>query len=790
VLTVAVILAVPVALTLVEAVARRISPALQQGLHLTLIGLLTAAFALQALKDAVGGSSGVLVPLALALGAASAVAYARTRLVPSLLTVLGPAPLVFAFLFLVVSPVSDLVFRGDEAVASNITVAGDTPVVMIVFDELSGVGLMNGDRRIDRERLPNFAALADDSTWYRNATSVADFTDRAVPAILTGERPERGTVPTATDHPESLFTFLGRSYDFNVTEPVTDICPRRLCPEENAERLPWRTRLHDLRTDLTVVYEHLLLPDDLRRHLPPIDRSFGDFGGDVAHREQAAAASPGQRARALNAFFALADREPQFDAWVQRLRPPGPRPTFSFLHVELPHNPYDHLPDGRAYAETIDQMPGLEDRPGIPGGRWRNDAALVRQARQRYLEQIGFGDLLLGRALRRLKQLGLYDRALIVVVADHGASFTPGAPHRAITDANVEQIANVPLLVKLPHQRTGRVDDADVRTIDILPTVASALRTKLPWKIDGVPAGRAAAAPVRLQAAAGGDVSLPFAQFVRGRDRAVAREASDFELGHRWPRPRPGPDDDLVGRRVSTLGAGVGGDGRFELNDPGAFRGVDPRKSVPVLITGRLGGGETPGERVAVALNGRIAAVVTPYREAGDRRFAAFADPAPVVRGTNSVELVRVTGRGGARRFALLRSGDLDYRLVHEGGREAIVDAQGRRFEVAAGVEGFIDRRTAGLGGTVHLEGWAGDTHGGRSAQRILIFQGDRFLSAVVPSTPRPDVADKYGRGLSRSGFVLDSRLPPARRGSAAGPLQVFALLNGRASALRGVPGR
>ena len=84
---------------------------------------------------------------------------------------------------------SDLVFRGDEAAASNVTVAGDTPVVMILLDEFSGVALMDGRHRIDRARLPSFARLADDATWYRNATSVADFTDRAVPAILTGERP-------------------------------------------------------------------------------------------------------------------------------------------------------------------------------------------------------------------------------------------------------------------------------------------------------------------------------------------------------------------------------------------------------------------------------------------------------------------------------------------------------------------------------------------------------------------------------------------------------------------------
>lgn len=790
ILTVAVILAVPVLLVLVEAVARRIWPPLQQGLHLAFVGILTAAFALQVLKDAFGGSSAVLITLALALGAAAAAAYARTRVVPSLLTVLGPAPAVFAFLFLVASPVSDLVFRGDEAVASNVTVAGDTPVVMILLDEFSGVALMDGRHRIDRARLPSFARLADDATWYRNATSVADFTDRAVPAILTGERPVRGTVPTASDHPESLFTFLGRSYDFDVKEPVTDICPRRLCPDETAERLPFRSRLHDLRTDLSVVYLHLLLPDDLRRDLAPIDRSFGDFGGGAAGGQDGGGDPEGERVRAGGAFFALAARAQQFDAFVGRLGRRTTKPPLSFLHVELPHNPYDRVPDGRTYPQTVDQMPGLEDRPGTPGGRWRRDAALVGEAQERYLLQVGYADRLLGRAISRLKATGIYDRALVVVMADHGASFTPGTPHRAVTAGNAEQIASIPLFVKAPGQRSGRVDDADVRAIDVLPTVASLLHTRLPWDVDGVRAGRAGTRPVRLQAAAGGEVSLPFADFVRRRDAAAARLASRFRLGRRWPRPRPSPDDDLVGGRVSTLGAAVAGDGRFELNDPDVFAAVDPRRSLPLMVSGRLAGREAPGERLAVALNGRVAAVVAPYRDGDDRRFAALVEPRAVVRGTNRVELVRVTGRGGGRRFALLRSGDLDFRLVRDGAREAILDADGRRIPIGAGVEGSVDRSTPELGGSVHLVGWAGDTDRVRGAQRIVVFSGGRFVSAVVPSDPRPDLADRYGRGLGKAGFVLDATPSAAPRGSAPQPLRVFAVLDGRASPVRAAPGR
>ena len=206
VLAFALTLVPPAVLTALEAVAGRFSPQLRNGLHLALVGLLLAALALQILGSP-GAGAAVTIALAVVAGAVATVAYARTRLVPSMVTVLAPAPAVFLVAFLLVSPVSELVVGGDEAAAADVTIAGNTPVVMVVFDELSGVALMGPDRRVDAARLPNFGRLARDATWYRNATSAADFTDRAVPALLTGERPERGSVPTASDNPESLFIF-------------------------------------------------------------------------------------------------------------------------------------------------------------------------------------------------------------------------------------------------------------------------------------------------------------------------------------------------------------------------------------------------------------------------------------------------------------------------------------------------------------------------------------------------------------------------------------------------------
>ena len=111
----------------------------------------------------------------------------------SFLTVLAPAPLVFLVLFLFASPVSEFVLP-DEAEARAASTSSEQ-VVLLVFDELTSTSLLDERMEVDAERYPNFAALAEDSTWFRNAATVDAWTVNAVPTILTGVYPEHGRLP-------------------------------------------------------------------------------------------------------------------------------------------------------------------------------------------------------------------------------------------------------------------------------------------------------------------------------------------------------------------------------------------------------------------------------------------------------------------------------------------------------------------------------------------------------------------------------------------------------------------
>ena len=159
--------------------------------------------------------------------------------------------------------------------------------------------------------------------------------------------------------------------------------------------------------------------------------------------------------------------------------------TLYFLHLLEPHVPWGLLPSGRRYNDgsviegiTDDWQPGSYER-------WRDDPGLVDQGIQRHLLQVGAVDRFMGQLLDRLHESGVYDRALIVVTADHGVSFRPGGWRRHAMPSNVADIAGVPVFVKYPGEKHGRVDPRHAKTIEILPTIADVLGVQLPWTVDG-----------------------------------------------------------------------------------------------------------------------------------------------------------------------------------------------------------------------------------------------------------------------------------------------------------------
>ena len=169
-----------------------------------------------------------------ALGlAGSVVLYLRFEAARSLCRILGLAAPVLAGLFLFTAPIVNFTFAASSEVPKP-KVGSRTPVVLIVLDELPLAGLLDSDGKIDARRFPNFAALQRQSDWFRNAVTVADSTEQAVPAILSGNLPDPDGVAIYTDHPENLFTLLGSSLQADISESGTYLCPPQTCPTHSA----------------------------------------------------------------------------------------------------------------------------------------------------------------------------------------------------------------------------------------------------------------------------------------------------------------------------------------------------------------------------------------------------------------------------------------------------------------------------------------------------------------------------------------------------------------------------
>ena len=302
---------------------------------------------------------------------------------------------------------------------------------MVVFDEFPSTSLLDEKGAIDAKRYPAFARLAKDATFFKNAHSVYDSTSRAVPAIMDGNLPgdrqapaDRLRAPQQHLHParqEPHDERVRGGHQRLPARPVRGRAPRRAVrrPAELDDRGP--------RASSTPTWSRRPAS---RSDLPTVSESWGDFGGGGegggARRPRPANGDqPDTRANLAS------DRKGRFDEWIGD-DPRQARPTLNFKHALLPHVPWQYLPDGRQYrrdghrADPPDLAPELQGPgPGRPAPAAPPAADRLRRPRARQ------------DARRGSSERGLYDDALIVVVADHGVSFKKGQFDRR--DVNREQ---------------------------------------------------------------------------------------------------------------------------------------------------------------------------------------------------------------------------------------------------------------------------------------------------------------------------------------------------------------
>jgi arylsulfatase A-like enzyme/Tfp pilus assembly protein PilF len=138
-------------------------------------------------------------------------------------------------------------------------------------------------------------------------------------------------------------------------------------------------------------------------------------------------------------------------AWLDKNQKP---PFFIWVHLYDPHAPYDPPPP---YDKVKDPYDG----------------------------EVAYADASLGKLFAYLRRRGLYDRALITVMSDHGESL--GAHGEQMHGIFLyDETIHVPLLFKLPGDLlAGKRVTARVRLVDVAPTLLSMLSLPLPPTFQG-----------------------------------------------------------------------------------------------------------------------------------------------------------------------------------------------------------------------------------------------------------------------------------------------------------------
>ncbi len=559
--------------------------------HLGIMGTLIALFVVQGLWRALPWPEALVSCIAILLALVSILIYRGYSGMRMFVTVLSPSVLLFPALFLFASPITPLFSNTGTAKPADAVAQSVPPIVFIVFDELPTTVLLDDDGNIDETRFPAFRALAESAYWFRNATTVHTRTEHAVPAMLTGVMPRRGQVriPNASDFPDNLFTWAAPHYRIVASEPLTDLCPVRVCTTDVGMG---SSQYHVILWDLAVVYLHLVLPPSIRVELPPINRAWGNFGGvhfDL-HGNVIALNNQG-RHRQVARFIDVIE--------------PSPTPTLYFMHTNLPHLPYEYLPGGERYFMHT-RIRGF--RPGAKLDTWTSDPTALYDAYTRFVAQTRYVDKIVGELVAHLKKIRVYDDSLLIITADHGVSIRADDLRRGVTEVNQRDIAGVPLFIKVPGQSDGKTSDRNVESIDIVPSIATIVGVPLTWHPDGTSLFDRAHGQRRYKTLIDGNKlwELPADLMVGWGGGAGDRPTSLVS---------PQLTQGLLNRPVAEFDVRAATGIKASLKRAELFRDVDFEQFLPAHVQGDL---QTDGEAladvvIAIAVNGTIRALTRTY---------------------------------------------------------------------------------------------------------------------------------------------------------------------------------
>ena len=287
------------------------------------------------------------------------------------------------------------------------------PVVLITVDTLRADRVL-GDSPA-RVPTPAIDALAADSVVFTQARSAAPWTKPALATLLTGLSP--------------------------LVHGMTN---RRARLPEGAETLAERLRAAGYRTGGVGLNVHL-------ERAFRFDQGFDDYAfparldyGISLGSRVLGWLAPTRFPAVFPSTTAIAEVA---DAWI---RAHAREPFFLWMHVLDPHWPYEPPAEWLEHPEREPRRWGEPDRvTDVQAGNTKPGAAERERVGELYAGEIRYVDHELARVLAALRELGLYERALIVLASDHGEEFWEHGRYEH-GHTLYDEVLRVPLFFKLP----------------------------------------------------------------------------------------------------------------------------------------------------------------------------------------------------------------------------------------------------------------------------------------------------------------------------------------------------
>ncbi|TKJ29876.1 hypothetical protein CEE39_08745 [bacterium (candidate division B38) B3_B38] len=166
--------------------------------------------------------------------------------------------------------------------------------------------------------------------------------------------------------------------------------------------------------------------------------------------------------------------------WIEEHRS---EPFFLYVHFREPHSlidppsPFIDMFD-KDYQGTIDPH---TDRKRIMSHEIEMTPRDLYHIIATYDASICYVDSVIGKIIDKLKSHGLYNRTIIIIIADHGEALW----EHGFFGHNIhlyEEISRIPFIIKLPSPAVieGIKNEALVQTIDLFPTLVDILQLSSP----------------------------------------------------------------------------------------------------------------------------------------------------------------------------------------------------------------------------------------------------------------------------------------------------------------------